>query len=149
MALTEGQEQKIRYSANAGFKHGVLTCEPVTKAVVAGIKAYDEIQDMEEFKAAVNAIDEKEPAGSDGNDDCYVVFRPFVGSLAGVRVYKSEEEMLKKLSEEFNVETVIDRSCEFGRTEFGWEHEHFVYFNDKKGKMCKMGYCDCKTFKRG
>ena len=145
MALTKEQEVKIRKAAIAAYPEG-----DIWDGIVAGIKAYDLIKDQERKQRIFDAIDEHFDNDSDGNDDCYVVFRPFVGSLAGVRVYNSEEEMLQKLSEEFTVKAKIAKDTESYDGEFGWEHECFVqFYNANRGDVCIMGYCDCKTFKRG
>lgn len=92
---------------------------------------------------------EQEPKAESNDSGAYAVFRPFTYSLFGTKVYKSEEEMLKKLSKEFGVKAEIDKNGEFRSSEFGWEHEQFIKFLNKRGNDCIIGYCDCNTFKKG
>ena len=108
--------------------------------IVAAIKTYDEIQDVEDVKTAANA---------ESNDSgAYVVFRPN-DSSGEFKVYNSKEEMLEKLSKKFQIDLRIDDTREFNNKEFGWKYEQFVTFRDRTGMTFVFGYCDCKTFKRG
>ena len=151
--LTKEQEEKISGIAGTTWAHfpgGYF--QSVGAAIAAGIKAYDEIQDVEEVKAAVKAVEEKK----DSDNGAYVVFRPhggaFADAISAIRVFENKEQMLNKLKEEYGEKVAIgDDEVEDDR--IGWLHSQYVTqeFKLRFGGTANVviGICDCKTFKRG
>ena len=143
--LTKEQEDKIIDAANIYYNRGVTFGE----AVVYALKAYDEMKDVEEVKATAKATNENNGSGA------YVVFRPANKRGAEFWVFNSVEDMCKKLyqkynSEKFQGDIAISRKT-FDVLDF--KHAQEVYLLKKENNHCivtdSVGYCDCKTFKRG
>lgn len=144
--MTEEQKAKIEKAINDSYKTGFCTIETL---IVAGIKAYDEMKNVEDAKVAAKA------AGAENNDSgAYVVFRPhgkISEAMKAVRVFHSKYEMLKKLSSENNNDEIrINEyeSCIVIDRRSGWLHSQKVYGIDKNSYTYALGICDCKTFKK-
>lgn len=121
----------------------------IIKWIVAGIKAYDEMKDAAEVKAAVNAVNEKK-AAENNDSDTYVVFRPRDKKGSEMLVFNSSEEMIKKLVEQYNAAIAIDED----RLKIAdFEHAQTVHLAHLESTHIVLGniigHCDCKTFKRG
>ena len=143
--LTKEQEEKIREAVAKGYEWGTLTAESVRYAIVMGIRAYDEIRDVEEVKAAVKKA-------AESNSDAYMVFRPHEAStkkeLEAIRVFNSKDDMIAKLSKEYNGKIVIEVD-ENELNCIGWFHQNRILAITDDSRFKHIGYCDCKTFKRG
>ena len=143
--LTKEQEQKIRNAVELAWDFSALDRVSVYRSIVAGIKAYDEMKDVEDVKAAVN----EEKAEKDNDSGAYcVVFCPNDGSDS--LVFDSLKAMYKKMKDSYEVEIGID---EEGVACGIFKDYREVYLMVKEGDFWlsgeSIGYCDCKTFKRG
>ena len=154
MALTKEQEQAIREKiefVRIRAERDESDFSRIIKWIVAGIKAYDELKDIEDVKAAVKA------AKAESNDSsAYVVFRPhrgaFADAISAIRVFETKEQMLNKLGEEYGGKVAIDDD-EVEDDRIGWLHSQYV---TQKLKLrfggtasVVIGICDYKTFKKG
>ena len=130
--LTKEQEEKIRKAIYDNFKAGSIM-ENFYNAIIAALNAYDE---------QVNGVVKL------SKNSNVVVFRPCFME-AEVYIFHSEEEMLEKLTEKY--------ACKIGIGEetipddvLGWKHCQRVIKVNNESKISEViGYCDCKTFKRG
>ena len=143
--LTKEQEEKIiEIAATTWINFPGSYSKSIGAAVAVGIRAYDEMKDVEDVKATANAE-------NDNDSGAYVVFRPSCltteESMQNVRVFNSIEEMVTKLKEEKKANIYIEEE-EHKDCWTKWQHCHYVLYGSECFKI-HAGVCDCKTFKRG